>query len=50
LESAEKRKVIRVGIVYLVVGRVLMQIDETTFEALALPAWLHFLTVIIICG
>ena len=47
----KKRKVIRVGIVYLVVGWILIQIGETTFEALALPAWsLTLLIVFVLLG
>ena len=45
------RKVIRVGIVYIVVGWLLMQIGEVTFEALALPPWaLSLLIVIVLLG
>ncbi len=35
----KERKVIRVGAVYIIVGWILMQIGEVTFEALALPGW-----------
>ena len=45
------RKVIRVGIVYLVVGWILMQIGEVTFEALKLPDWsLSLLIVLVLLG
>jgi len=47
----KERKVIRVGIVYVLVGWVLMQIGEVTFEALGLPGWaLSLLIVIVLLG
>ena len=47
----KERKVIRVGIVYVLVGWVLMQIGEVTFEALGLPEWaLSLLIVIVLLG
>jgi adenylate cyclase len=47
----KKRKVIRVGAVYIIVGWILMQIGEVTFEALALPGWaLTLLIVIVLMG
>ena len=47
----KERKVIRVGIIYLVVGWVMMQIGEVTFEALGLPAWsLTLLIVLVLLG
>ena len=47
----KERKVIRVGIVYVVVGWILMQIGEVTFEALTLPAWsLTLLIVLVLLG
>jgi hypothetical protein len=47
----KKRKVIRVGIAYIVVGWILMQIGEVTFEALGLPAWsLTLLIVLVLLG
>jgi TolB-like protein/Flp pilus assembly protein TadD len=46
-----KRKVIRVGIVYLIVGWLMMQIGEVTFESLGLPPWaLTLLIVIVLLG
>lgn len=46
-----ERKVIRVGAVYIIVGWILMQIGEVTFEALALPGWaLTLLIVIVLMG
>jgi len=45
------RKVIRVGIVYVIVGWLLMQVGEVTFEALGLPPWaLTLLIVIVLLG
>lgn len=47
----KKRKVIRVGLAYLVVGWVMMQIGEVTFEALQLPSWaLTLLIVLVLLG
>src|SRR5210317_2313898 len=47
----KERKVIRVGVVYVLVGWVLMQIGEVTFEALGLPEWaLSLLIVIVLLG
>lgn len=46
-----QRKVIRVAIAYVVVGWVMMQVGEVTFEALGLPAWaLTLLIVIVLLG
>ena len=42
----KERKVIRVGIVYVLVGWVLMQIGEVTFEALGLPDWALSLLIV----
>ena len=50
-KQLKERKVIRVGIAYIVVGWFLMQIGEVTFEALALPSWsLTLLIVFILLG
>ena len=38
-QQLKERKVIRVGAVYIIVGWILMQIGEVTFDALALPGW-----------
>jgi TolB-like protein/Flp pilus assembly protein TadD len=47
----KERKVIRVGIAYILVGWVIMQIGEVTFEALPLPPWaLTLLIVIVLLG
>jgi len=46
-----KRKVIRVGGVYILVGWLMMQIGEVTFEALGLPDWaLTLLIVSVLLG
>jgi adenylate cyclase len=46
-----ERKVIRVGVVYILVGWVLIQVGEATFEALSLPDWsLSLLIVIVALG
>ena len=51
LQQLRKRKVIRVGIAYIVVGWLMMQIGEVTFEALGLPAWaLTLLIVLVLLG
>jgi adenylate cyclase len=50
-EQLKKRKVIRVGLAYIVVGWFLMQFGEVTFEALRLPEWaLTLLIVIVMMG
>ncbi len=50
-KQLKKRKVVRVGIVYVVVSWVVMQVGEVTFEALTLPPWtLTLLIVIILLG
>ncbi len=48
LAQLRERKVIRVAIAYLVVGWVLMQIGEVTFDALGLPAWSLTLLIVLI--
>lgn len=46
-----ERKVIRVAIVYVLVGWVVMQVGEVTFDALMLPDWsLSFLIAVAILG
>lgn len=46
-----QRKVMRVGLAYVLIGWLLMQVGEVTFEALALPPWsLSFLIVVIALG
>ena len=50
-EQLKKRKVIRVGVAYLIVGFVLIQIGEVTFKYLMLPDWsLSMLIVLIMLG
>jgi len=50
-QRLKERKVIRVGIVYVVVGWVMMQVGEATFEALSLPPWaLTLLIVLVLLG
>jgi TolB-like protein/Flp pilus assembly protein TadD len=50
-QQLKERKVIRVGIVYVVVGWIMMQVGEVTFEALTLPPWaLTLLIVIVMLG
>jgi TolB-like protein/Flp pilus assembly protein TadD len=50
-KQLKKRKVIRVALVYVVVGWFLMQFGEVTFEALKLPEWaLTLLIVIVLLG
>jgi len=51
LKQLKDRKVIRVGIAYILVGWVMMQVGEVTFEALNLPPWtLTLLIVIVLLG
>ncbi|MGB5488627.1 MAG: tetratricopeptide repeat protein [Lysobacterales bacterium] len=51
LQQLKKRKVIRVGIAYIIAGWVMMQVGEVTFEALSFPPWtLTLLIVIILLG
>jgi adenylate cyclase len=46
-----QRKVMRVALAYIVVGWIMMQVGEVTFEALGLPPWaLPFLITIILLG
>lgn len=50
-QQLKKRKVIRVGIAYVVIGWIMMQIGEVTFEALGLPSWsLTLLIVLVLLG
>jgi len=50
-DQLKKRKVIRVAIAYIVVGWIVMQVGEVTFEALTLPPWaLTLLVVIVLLG
>ena len=46
-----ERKVIRVAIAYIVVGWIMMQVGEVSFEALGLPEWtLTLLIVLVLLG
>lgn len=38
-DQLKRRRVIRVGMIYAIIGWVLLQIGEVTFEPLELPAW-----------
>jgi len=50
-DQLKKRKVIRVGIAYVIVGWIVMQVGEVTFEALTLPSWaLTLLVVSVLLG
>ncbi len=50
-KQLRERKVIRVGIVYVVVGWLVIQVGEVTFEALILPPWaLSLLIVLVLLG
>ena len=50
-QQLKERKVIRVGIAYIIVGWVMMQVGEVTFEALGLPPWaLTLLIVTVLLG
>lgn len=51
LEEIKERKVVRVGLVYILVGWIVIQIGEVTFEALILPEWsLALLIVTVFLG
>lgn len=51
LAQLKERKVIRVGVAYILVAWIVMQVGEVSFEALALPSWaLSFLIVIVLLG
>ncbi len=48
LAKLKERKVVRVGLVYILVGWILIQIGEATFEALILPDWSLALLIVIV--
>lgn len=51
LSQLKKRKVVRVALVYVLVGWGVMQVGELIFEALTLPEWtLSLLVVLILLG
>ena len=46
-----QRKVMRVGFAYVLIGWIMMQVGEVTFEALSLPPWsLTFLITLVVLG
>jgi adenylate cyclase len=45
-KQLKERKVIRVGAVYIIVGWLLMQVGEVTFESLSLPPWALTLLIV----
>jgi len=46
-----QRKVMRVGFAYILIGWIMMQVGEVTFEALSLPPWsLTFLITLVVLG
>jgi TolB-like protein/Flp pilus assembly protein TadD len=47
-QQLKDRKVIRVAIAYVIVGWLLMQVGEVTFEALGLPPWALTLLIILV--
>ena len=50
-EKLKQRKIVRVGLVYILVGWILIQIGEVSFEALILPEWsLAMLIVVVFLG
>jgi TolB-like protein/Tfp pilus assembly protein PilF len=50
-DQLRKRKVVRVALVYIVVGWVVMQVGEVVFEGLGLPPWsLSLLIVLVTLG
>ncbi len=50
-DQLKKRKVVRVALVYIVVGWVVMQVGEVVFEGLGLPPWsLTLLIILILLG
>jgi TolB-like protein/tetratricopeptide (TPR) repeat protein len=48
IAELRRRRVIRVGLVYLVVAWLIMQVAETTFPALLLPEWSVTLVVVLL--
>ena len=48
LAKLKERKVVRVGLVYILVGWILIQIGEATFEALILPDWSMALLIVLV--
>jgi len=51
LNELKERKVLRVVVAYIVVTWIVIQVGESTFEALNLPSWSNtLLVVLIMCG
>lgn len=48
LDELKRRKVFQVGVVYAIVGWLLIQIADTAFEPLNLPAWTETLVVVLV--
>jgi len=48
IDELKRRKVIRVVLAYVVVGWLLMQIAETTFEPMGLPPWALTLVIVLV--
>ncbi len=48
IEELQRRRVIRVGLVYLVVAWIIIQVAETMFPALLLPDWAVTLVVVLL--
>ena len=47
-EELKRRKVIRVVVAYIIVGWMLIQIAETTFEPMNLPSWALTLVIVLV--
>jgi adenylate cyclase len=47
IEKLKERKVVRVGLVYILVGWIVIQIGEASFEALMLPDWAMALLIVV---
>lgn len=48
LGELQRRKVFRVGVVYVVIAWLLLQISEATFEPLHLPEWANTLVIVLV--
>ena len=48
LVQLQERKVIRVAVAYIVVGWIVMQVGEVTFESLGLPPWALTLMIVLV--
>ena len=47
-EELKRRKVIRVVVAYIIVGWLLIQVAETTFEPMGLPDWTLRLVIVLV--